>query len=348
MKNNKNIKVFISHSGQNKDIANALSVLIQTGAKVTDVFCSSRPGDDILGGENFVDCINDNLKNCDIFIALFSPNYLDSQYCMIELGAAHAFKKNVIPLVMYGTGFDETTPLCTLLQGIAINDDKKLGDISDSIRKFGHDHKTTTWNTAQAEFIEKIISLLDKQISPNKVVYSEYEKKVKENTILIKEIGKLKKQLDQTELELEAVSQLKDKDEVNTIKNQFEDNSIVEKFENLVNDIKTEIKKYSRAVRYLCYKNYTENEMVAYKNMRFDYSLSDDDIENGYIIRDENAVYINKDARRLRNLFEKLDELANFINFPTDTLAHYIDEKYDVDIDISNKEFWKTCFEINI
>lgn len=83
------MKVFISHSSKDSDLAKKLSLLLQLINPIIEVFCSSQIGN-IRMGSDFEKSIERELKGCAVFIPLLTQNYYDSRYCMIELGFAYA------------------------------------------------------------------------------------------------------------------------------------------------------------------------------------------------------------------------------------------------------------------
>lgn len=83
------MKIFISHSSKDKNIANSLSSFLEGVAPSVEVFCSSQVGS-IKVGQDFVKTITDALNDCDAFIPVLSPNYYNSRFCMIELGFAYS------------------------------------------------------------------------------------------------------------------------------------------------------------------------------------------------------------------------------------------------------------------
>ena len=83
------MKIFISHSSKDKNIANAFSNFLESVAPSVEVFCSSQIGS-IKFGHDFVKIITGALNDCDAFIPLLSPNYYNSRFCMIELGFAYS------------------------------------------------------------------------------------------------------------------------------------------------------------------------------------------------------------------------------------------------------------------
>jgi hypothetical protein len=86
------MKVFVSHSSKDAEIAISLSCFLKNMNMDIEVFCSAVSGI-INQGEDFVQCIEGGLKNSDVFIPIISRNYLESKYCLIELG--YAYSKSV-------------------------------------------------------------------------------------------------------------------------------------------------------------------------------------------------------------------------------------------------------------
>lgn len=83
------MKIFISHSSKDGDIATTFANFLESVVPSVEVFCSSQIGS-IKGGDDFVKSITKALNNCDAFIPLISPNYYASRFCMIELGFAYS------------------------------------------------------------------------------------------------------------------------------------------------------------------------------------------------------------------------------------------------------------------
>lgn len=81
------MRVFISHSSKDSEVANWFSDLIRTACMNVNVFCSSEKGA-IPQSTDYVDYIFSNLNDCTVFIPLITQNYYESRFCMIELGIA--------------------------------------------------------------------------------------------------------------------------------------------------------------------------------------------------------------------------------------------------------------------
>lgn len=79
--------VFISHSSQNKEIAEQLcAFLTRFGIGEEKIFCSSIIGQGVGNGEKLNDAICKAIKKSKLLIYLLSNDFLNSSYCMEELG----------------------------------------------------------------------------------------------------------------------------------------------------------------------------------------------------------------------------------------------------------------------
>ena len=80
-------KVFISHSSKNKEIADHLCAFIaRLGVKEKNIFCSSVIGQGIGNGEKLNTAIANAIQDSSLLIFLLSYDFLNSSYCMEELG----------------------------------------------------------------------------------------------------------------------------------------------------------------------------------------------------------------------------------------------------------------------
>ena len=94
--------IFISHAANDKSVIEDFIDLLQTGCDIRqdEIFCSSVDGIGIETGAEFVDWIHDSLYRCNLAILFLTPNYFASRFCVAEMGAAWALKKDVFPLVV--------------------------------------------------------------------------------------------------------------------------------------------------------------------------------------------------------------------------------------------------------
>lgn len=93
-----NARVFVTHSSVDAALAEALVYALRMGTGLTDeqVFCSSIEGMDVDDGDDFIEAIRAQLNEATLVIPLITPAYLDSIFCMWELGAIWAMDLKMI------------------------------------------------------------------------------------------------------------------------------------------------------------------------------------------------------------------------------------------------------------
>ena len=116
--------VFISHSSQNKEIAEQLcAFLTRFGIDERKIFCSSIIGQGVGNGEKLNDVICKAIKKSKLLIYLLSNDFLNSSYCMEELGIG-----------WYLASFKRATCFYLVLPDIDLSELK--GFINSKINKF--------------------------------------------------------------------------------------------------------------------------------------------------------------------------------------------------------------------
>lgn len=106
--------IFISHSAKDKRLAELWSEFLQIGMGVPreEIFCSSL-NRAIPTGEDFIRTIKEQMDGCRMVVALITEEYLNSKFCIMELGAAWILSPNFCPLLGGNVDYShlENTPL---------------------------------------------------------------------------------------------------------------------------------------------------------------------------------------------------------------------------------------------
>ena len=151
-------KIFISHSSKDKVVINGFIkeiLKIGCGFKDSDIFCTLDPTV-IRTGDDFREKIVENMKECDFILLFISKNYIKSEICQNEIGAAWALEnKRVLPFVLPNTTFSQMGFLNVVKQGASITDKQKLDEFYSEVC----DYYTISldwpgFNKAKEEFVE--------------------------------------------------------------------------------------------------------------------------------------------------------------------------------------------------
>lgn len=125
------MKFFISHSSKNRDLVNLFVELLNTklGISDTDIYCTSIQNQVKLG-KNFIQDIQNNLVDAEVVFFLITEDYLNSIFCLMEMGAAWAYKDNIIPILVPPVTFKtlDSTPLATV-QAYSLANTDDIGTI---------------------------------------------------------------------------------------------------------------------------------------------------------------------------------------------------------------------------
>lgn len=109
--------IFISHSVENRDLTELFIDLLQMGMGVgrERLFCSSLNGN-LPSGEDFINKIKERIKKQATVLALITPEYLNSRFCMMELGAAWTSAPHFYPILVGSVNYADldNTPLKSL------------------------------------------------------------------------------------------------------------------------------------------------------------------------------------------------------------------------------------------
>jgi hypothetical protein len=95
------IKLFLSHSSQDRKLAEALVELVTGTIKITDeaIRCTSVPGFKLSTGDHTSSKLKEELKGASVVVGLLTQQSLTSSYVLFELGAAWGADTRIKPLL---------------------------------------------------------------------------------------------------------------------------------------------------------------------------------------------------------------------------------------------------------
>ena len=120
--------IFISHSTKNKELVERQVEFLRSGMGIENskIFCTSINGT-LPTGKDFVQIIKQEVKEREMVIALITPEYLESQFCMMELGAAWIEAEYLCPILAGGVEYRDLSE--SPLQGIQMRKIDKEEDL---------------------------------------------------------------------------------------------------------------------------------------------------------------------------------------------------------------------------
>ncbi|MBP9093240.1 toll/interleukin-1 receptor domain-containing protein [bacterium] len=340
-------KIFISHATADKALASRFVKLLQTGLSIThpEIFCSSGPGTGVPSGREFKQYIENELLKTNFAIALISPSYFESTFCVCELGAIWVLKPNFIPLLVPPQSYKELEAVSTGLLAEKIDSEQSLDNLHQALMDAGWGiGNTARWNAMKDEFLEDLKTIeIAKATNVAAHQFSELTEKYRASQQLFREqsseVIALKEQIKELEKIRPAAA-------VQKVTAQF---SGKDPFEELLSDFKKITRSFSKIVWETVYKDYcgksswtpnTNEDRDAWDNAvkaaERKLLIIDGDEENGFTIScDDSHTQIEEAKDKLKEIDQFIRDEAQKSNF-----IQTFNEKHKYKFDVENRDFW--------
>lgn len=233
--------IFLSHAAADVELVEAFETLLTKALNITSesIFCSSLEGQGVKKGGNFVDDIKGKAIEAKAVVALISPAYMESAFCLAELGAAWVLNAHRFPIVVppntfevmkatllgvVGVKIDEQTPLAQLLEEIGEALDLSAptaGVRLRAMRDFAKAWPKLRKSIGQAK-------LVDATIHAAAIAESKATREAWEST---------EQELEKAKAYIEALKKTKDALSVSEVSKQFEDTDWEMEFDAAIGEV---------------------------------------------------------------------------------------------------------------
>jgi WD40 repeat protein len=148
--------VFLSHSSQNDVVANDVQTWLEKEGHQS-IFLDHDAADGLVGGEPWEERLYTELRRCRGLIALVSPAWLASPWCLAEASHAQAMRKPVIALRIADIGNEDydhaAPPVLRRSQGIEWRAPYARDRLKRALDKAGLDpREMSVWDERRAPF----------------------------------------------------------------------------------------------------------------------------------------------------------------------------------------------------
>ncbi|MBX4997460.1 TIR domain-containing protein [Rhizobium lentis] len=172
--------IFISHAVADKALADKFAAFLKEaiGVPSAAIFCSSVEGHGIPLGDDFNEYMKKEIQTPKLVILLMTPRYMESWFCLMELGATWAISLNRLPVVVPPVQFSAISSTLGLKQGWRIDDHSKLIDLRTKIKAAGIDLEQRSehdWDKKRTAWRADLGRLLKNIAKPTNVTAAEHE-----------------------------------------------------------------------------------------------------------------------------------------------------------------------------
>lgn len=307
-------EIFISHASADKPLVDGFVNFIRLGMDISnrEIYCITYNKGEIPSGDSFTEHIKENINNAKIVILLITPNFLHSNFCMAELGAAWAMGKKIIPIIVPPLKFDalEDTPL-KARQGIRV---ETIDIFADELKQVGYDFPISLFNQHGENFKKELKSLIDRVENPVTVSKEDYEACRNEVVSLIQKSEKDRSRIEELEEYCEKLEKAKNSVEVREIRKS--NITSWEQLEKLIDEAKDAIRPLPKEVISALY--YEIKGEVFRPNRQIDYDIWDNietlrHEEKIHVDEDSFEVTVNMEYPDIDDAYNALSELYSFI-----------------------------------
>lgn len=217
--------IFLSHAAADKELVEAFETLLAKCLNITSerIFCSSLEGQGAKKGANFVDEIKDKAAESQAVVALITPAYMESAFCLAELGAAWVLNTHRFPVVVPPNTFEVMQATLLGVVGVKLDDQEALTQMLEEIGAALSlsPPKAGVKVRAMREFF-KIWPTL--KIGKAKLVKAAIHDKVLADLKSSREAWEAsEEELDNAKAHIKALKKLKDADQAAEVSKEFED-----------------------------------------------------------------------------------------------------------------------------
>jgi len=238
----KSYRLFLSHAAADTHLVEIFETLLAKSMGLTseEIFCSSLEGQGVPKGASFVEEIRARVSDAEGVVALLTPAYLDSPFCMAELGAAWALKTQRLPIVVPPNTFDVMQATLLGIVGVKIDNEDALAqsfeDFADSI---GITPPKTAVRSRAMRAFQKAWQQVKHDIPPPiRIEASVHAGVMRELNEALSARDAAEDELTRSEEINAALRKAKDADAVADINEQFDDSTWMERIEDSLDAIR--------------------------------------------------------------------------------------------------------------
>jgi hypothetical protein len=171
--------VFLSHASVDKPLVDELKTMLQTalGLAPGDIFYSSGRGTGVPTGDSFREYIRDRMEEADFVVAVITPSYRHSEFCLAELGAVwYARDKDFFPVCVPAVDRADLKATLTGIHVERIDDSAVLAELLQRVAKSGNlEYNAPACDEAVRSFLSTLPARLKGLEMPNTVPVQELE-----------------------------------------------------------------------------------------------------------------------------------------------------------------------------
>lgn len=152
--------VFVSHASLDRPLVDRfVETVLEAGCGLRDgeLFYSSGAGTGVPTGANLNSYIQSRVGGAGLVVAIITPAFARSQFCVAELGAAWAVAGQLFPFTLPGTSYDTLGGVLSGLTVPSLDDGGAIDELSDRIAEtVGRRETAQRWNRHRTKWLDGV------------------------------------------------------------------------------------------------------------------------------------------------------------------------------------------------
>lgn len=303
-------RLFVSHASEDEAIADALADLLRLGTDLPRrrIFCTSLPGMGIPEGEdNYIGYLRRQLQHAVLVLPLITPSFLESQVCLVELGAMWAMELPAFPVIVPPSTYPELEAILGKVQCARIDQPGSLARLKDRVaREFNVEAPSDAWEAKRTDFLRRWKRLKADVASGTRVSAVIHARATERIMELEQQVTALEEVITETQQQLEAVSALKDQHDVAPLRRAKKEDA---RFSQLVDQAARMMSQLPDVVRIAIYESAGQGSAYfpeEYRRGQADAAVREDHLR---FDEDEGAYYLNEEDPDVNDAVDAVNEL---------------------------------------
>lgn len=155
--------LFISHASKDETLIDAFVDLIESVGldSSTQIFYTSRSRLGVPPGDNFTNHIQQRIRDAEFGLAIITPNFLESQYCLCELGCHWGVNKKLYPILVPPMVNSDIPDMIAGIEALNIDRGNELDSLAHviALRLRDGEPDWLKWNEKKDHFLKNLPTL---------------------------------------------------------------------------------------------------------------------------------------------------------------------------------------------
>lgn len=335
--------MFISHAGADRALVEPfVTTILQLGCGVdeSDIFFSSRRTTGVPAGADLSHYVRERAEQSVLVVAVISPNFQASHYCVAELGAAWGITGKLHPILTPGTQRTDLDGVLPTLLIQHVDDGEALDELHGRVcDALGLPQKVATWNQRKAEWLASVSSYASQLEAPFVVDETQYRKTLAElhgaQSALTSALAEQRRLLDV----VERLKETKDAEEIAEVLAPTNDIVAFEELRTVAEDALSDLPSIVvEAIRYDIAQGYMPRARLFDDQRRDD--IEDAETAGWLVERADGELAPNDDVVLVETAIACVARLHDFMNSPGDEFRGWFRRTYGMSPDLEKELVW--------